>query len=75
MSFKGNVVLTFNVHKDGAITDLTVRRPSHIEAFTHSAYNALVSSNPTQPLPEEYPAPEAFFTVTFYYNEAPPPMP
>jgi TonB family protein len=75
MALKGNVVLTFNVHKNGAITDLSVHRPSTVDAFTNSAYNALLSSNPTQPLPPEYPADKAFFTVTFYYNEAPPQTP
>ena len=29
-------------------------------------------SNPTEPLPPEYPSEKAFFTVTFYYNESPP---
>ena len=72
MVLKGNVVLTFNVHKDGSISDLAVVRPSTIDAFNHSAFNALTSTNPTQPLPPEYPTDQAFFTVTFYYNETPP---
>ena len=71
-SMHGHVVLTFNVHADGALTDLTVVRPSHVEAFNNSAFNALLSSNPTQPLPPEYPDDHAFFTVTFYFNEMPP---
>ena len=29
-------------------------------------------SNPTTPLPPEYPSDKAFFTVTFFYNESPP---
>jgi len=69
---KGHVVLTFNVHKDGTITDVEVRSPSTIDAFNDSAKAAITSSNPTQPLPPEYPAEKAFFTVTFYYNEVPP---
>jgi TonB family protein len=69
---KGHVVITFNVHKSGAITDLSVIAPSNVDAFNHSAFNALVASNPTQPLPPEYPADRAFFTVTFFYNETPP---
>ena len=36
------------------------------------SFGALAASNPTYPLPPEYPADRAFFTVTFYYNEAPP---
>ena len=71
-SMHGHVVLTFNVHSDGALTDLTIVRPSHVEAFNNSAYNALLASNPTQPLPPEYPDDHAFFTVTFYFNEMPP---
>ncbi len=72
MSLHGHVVLTFFVHKDGSITDLQVLRPSSIDAFTNSAFNAIKSSNPTMPLPPEYPDDKAFFTVTFYFNENPP---
>ena len=71
-SMSGNVALTFNVHEDGSVTDLTVERPSTVDAFTNSAFNALRGSNPTQPLPPEYPDDRAFFTVTFYFNEVPP---
>jgi TonB family protein len=72
MSMKGHVVITFNVHKDGTITDLTVIGPCPIEAFNNAAFGALSGSNPTTPLPPEYPAEKAFFTVTFFYNESPP---
>jgi TonB family protein len=72
MSMKGHVVLTFNVHKDGSITDLTVAGPSAVDTFNNAAFGALTGANPTQPLPPEYSAEKAFFTVTFYYNEVPP---
>ncbi len=72
MSLKGHVVITFNVHKDGSLTDVTVIDPCPIEPFNTAAKGALIASNPTQPLPPEYPTEKAFFTVTFYYNEAPP---
>jgi TonB family protein len=72
MSMKGHVVITFNVHKDGSITDLNVIGPCPVDAFNNAAFGALSSSNPTQPLPPEYPADRAFFTVTFFYNETPP---
>jgi TonB family protein len=72
MSLRGHVVLTFNVHKDGRITDLQVVQPANVDAFNNAAFNALTSSNPTMPLPTEYPADKAFFTVTFFYNETPP---
>ncbi len=72
MSMSGNVVLTFNVHMDGTLTDLTVERPSTVDAFTSSAFNAIRGSNPTYPLPPEYPDDQVFFTVTFYFNERQP---
>jgi len=72
MSMRGRVVITFNVHRNGAITDITVVRPSEIESFNTSAVNSLRASSPTEPLPPEYPDDQAFFTVTFFYNEAPP---
>ncbi len=75
MAFRGHVVITFNVHRDGQITDLGMPGPSSVDGFNQAAYGALVSSNPTEPLPREYPADRCFFTVTFYYNEQPPLQP
>ena len=72
MSMKGHVVIQFNVHKDGSITDLQVVGASPVDAFNNAAFGALSGSNPTQPLPPEYPDTKAFFTVTFFYNETPP---
>jgi TonB family protein len=72
MSMHGNVVITFFVHKNGRITDVMIARPSAIDAFNLSARNAILTSNPTIPLPPEYPDDKAFFTVTFFFNETPP---
>jgi TonB family protein len=72
MNFHGRVVIQFNIHKNGRITDVNVVQPSGIDAFNRAAFNAIVGSNPTEPLPPEYPDPMAFFTVTFFYNEQPP---
>jgi TonB family protein len=72
MVLSGHVVLQFNIHRDGSITDLVIVQPSSIEAFNNAAYGAIVTSNPTAPLPPEYPSDKALFTVTFYYNEEPP---
>ena len=69
---RGHVVLQFNIHKDGHITDIAVVGPSATDAFNNAAYNAILTSNPTEPLPPEYPTDKALFTVTFYYNEIPP---
>jgi TonB family protein len=72
MMYKGHVVVTFNVHKDGSISDLSVAGPCPVDAFNTAAFGALKASNPTEPLPSEYPSDKAFFTVTFFYNETPP---
>jgi TonB family protein len=71
MSLRGRVVITFFVHRNGAVTDVTVIGPSSVESFNLAARNALLASNPTEPLPPEYPDDKAFFTVTFFYNESP----
>jgi TonB family protein len=72
MSMHGNVAITFVVHKDGRITDVTVARPSTVDAFTLSGRNAILTSNPTIPLPPEYPDDKMPIMVTFYFNEEPP---
>ena len=71
MSLRGKVVITFFVHRNGAVTDVTVIGPANVDSFNLAARNALLASNPTEPLPPEYPDDKAFFTVTFYYNESP----
>ncbi len=71
MTMHGHVVVTFYVGKDGRITELRILRPSSIDGFNNSSFNALAASNPTQPLPPEYPDDRAFFTITFFYNENP----
>ena len=71
MTMHGHVVVTFYVHKDGRITDIAILKPSTVDGFTHSGRNAIAASNPTIPLPTEYPDDKAFFTVTFYFNENP----
>jgi TonB family protein len=71
MTLRGHVVLTFYVHRNGALTDVQIIQPSPVESFNIAARNALLASNPTQPLPPEYPDDKVFFTVTFYYNETP----
>jgi TonB family protein len=71
MTFHGHVVVTFNIHKDGTITDVAILQPASIDGFNKAAFGAITGSSPTEPLPPEYPSDKAFFTVTFYYNEDP----
>ncbi len=71
MTYRGRVVIQFNVLRNGTITDLNVVQPAGYPALTSSALSALKLSNPTANLPPEYPAEKVFFTVTFHYNEDP----
>jgi TonB family protein len=71
MTMRGHAVITFFVHRDGRITDVTVLKPSAVDGFTRAAFYAMLASNPTIALPPEYPEDKVFFTVTFYYNERP----
>jgi TonB family protein len=71
-TMSGHVVIQFNIHRNGTITDVAIVKPSTIESFTIAAYNAILGASPVDPLPPEYPSDQAFFTVTFYYNEQPP---
>ncbi len=64
----GRVVITFNVHRNGFMTDIELLKTSGHRALDQAALNALRSSSPTVPLPAEYPEDKAFFTVTFLYN-------
>lgn len=64
----GRVVITFNVHRNGFITDIEVIKSSGHRALDSAAVNALRTSSPTVALPTEYPDDKAFFTVTFLYN-------
>jgi TonB family protein len=71
MTYRGRVVIQFNVLRNGTIIDLNVVQPAGFPSLTSSALNALKLSNPTAALPPEYPAERVFFTVTFHYNEDP----
>ena len=67
-------ILQFNVHKDGVDhRRATSSAPPRSTRSTARPTTPSLASNPTQPLPPEYPADKAFFTVTFFFNESPTP--
>jgi protein TonB len=68
---RGRVVVAFSVLRDGRISDLKVVEPSGIALSDMASLRAIAQSNPTLPLPADYPRDSAAFTVTFYYNENP----
>ncbi len=69
---KGHVTVSFHVHKDGSISGITVTSSSQVGPFDSAALLAVQKSNPTDPLPPEYPDDTCFFSVNFYFNESPP---
>jgi TonB family protein len=66
---RGRVSIKFIVYRDGRLASLEVIRPSTVEQFTVAALNALRLSNPTLPLPSEYPDETIEIILTFLYNE------
>ena len=72
MTEKGHVVVSCRVRKDGTIVDISLAEPSSVNVFNLSARNALATSNPTIPLPSEFPDESLPLTMTFFFNETPP---
>ena len=66
----GHVVIEMTIHRNGAISDLRILQTSGIESFDSAAMTSLKNSNPTIPIPANYPQDAISpFIVTFYYNE------
>ena len=72
MTFRGRVVLQFNIHRDGAHHRHLGRR-AHPTSTPSTAPRTTPSSGRTRPsrCRRSTRTPKAFFTVTFYYNEQP----
>jgi len=66
---RGRVSIKFIVYRDGRVENLDVIRPSSVDQFNLAAFNALKLSNPTLPLPTEYPDETIEIIITFLYNE------
>lgn len=69
---QAQVVATFSVHKDGRLTDVSIKEPSDVAVFNEPTLRALLKSSPTLRLPPEYPDQSVSFTLTFYFNLPPP---
>lgn len=69
---RGRVSIKFLVYRDGRVESLEIIRPSTVDQFNAAAFNALKLSNPTLPLPTEYPDETIEIIVTFLYNERQP---
>jgi hypothetical protein len=62
-----SAVIQFSVLRNGTIVGLQVVQPAALPPLTTAALNALRLSNPTAPLPADYPSDRVLITVTFRY--------
>jgi TonB family protein len=72
ISAKGSVQVAFDVLKDGTIEHIVILKKADFGPFNSAACLTMKKSNPTSPLPPEYPADRCRFVVTFRYGQPPP---
>lgn len=72
VTIQGHVGLTFNVSRDGKISDLAVVTPAADEALNAAVKDAIAQASLAQSTPSNYPDDRMPVAVTAYYNEAPP---
>lgn len=65
---KGWVAIHFDITKDGKVENIEVVRTSRIPSYDQAAYNALMTSSPLPPLPEQVTLPRISGTFRFFYN-------
>lgn len=63
--------ISFNIHKDGTITDIYVMRPSGHEPLDVSSRNAISNTSPAPPLPKHVDEDKVPIKFGFYYNMRP----
>lgn len=71
LTVNGCAIVSFKVAKDGGILDVVLKHPSETPAYNVAARNAILGSNPTAPLPDEYRGEPIPFTFTFFYDPPP----
>ncbi|MFB0518280.1 MAG: energy transducer TonB [Acidobacteriota bacterium] len=72
LGLRGVTVLSFQIEKDGRITNLSLLQSSDIRPFDAAALNALQLSNPFPPLPHAYRKDRVGVKFAFFYNVRPP---
>ncbi len=68
---KGRVVVRFRVMRDGYITNVRFDTNSGDETLDHSAYGAILASNPLRPFPSGFGCEFIDLRFRFYYNPDP----
>jgi len=62
------VYLSFNIERDGKISNPEIKQPSGIPSLDRSAMRAILASNPLPPLPGDYRG--GTINVSFYFEYA-----
>jgi len=60
------VYLSFDIARNGAVSNVEIRQPSGIPTLDRSAMRAILASNPLTPLPADYRGPSV--SVSFYFE-------
>jgi|SRR5579884_2191982 len=60
------VFITFDISRDGKISNISIKQSSGIPSLDNSAMRAIYASNPLQPLPRDYSG--STVNVTFYFE-------
>ena len=60
------VYVSFDVGRDGKISNVSVQQSSNIPSLDNSAMRAIYASNPLQPLPRDYSG--STVNVKFYFE-------
>src|SRR5207247_1323799 len=60
------VYLSFDIARNGAVSNVEIKQPSGIPTLDRSAMRAILASNPLTPLPADYRGPSV--SVSFYFE-------
>ena len=68
MGRRGQVLLIFEIMRDGAINKVYLDGSSGFDPFDKAAFAGLMASAPFPPLPNEFKGPMVRLRLGFYYN-------
>ncbi len=68
---KGKVTIEFAILPNGTVAGLRIMSPSGDIALDRAAYGGITSSNPFQPLPNEFHGSYFALRFRFFYNPDP----
>jgi periplasmic protein TonB len=66
VAYAPRVVVNFTILRDGRITNIQIQQSSNVQSVDLSAYRAVQSSSPVQPLPPGYSG--SYVNVEFWFD-------